>query len=164
MFEGQIRSLRRAFTSCPRSMSRFSPLLWSSLHRLLVLARIGASSWYKTLAGWHSSQMLGVPDGIHLVFLPPYSPELQPCERLWPLTNEAITNRHFKTLDELQEVQAQRCVTLQNNPIGIHHITFAPAGGLPCPHKRDLSGSKPLFPQTLLFVSLAHLRDISLRS
>ena len=75
-------------------------------------------------AGWHSSQMLGVPDGIHLVFLPPYSPELQPCERLWPLTNEAITNRHFKTLDELQEVQAQRCVTLQNNPIGIHHITF----------------------------------------
>ena len=75
-------------------------------------------------AGWHSSQMLRVPDGIHLVFLPPYSPELQPCERLWPLTNEAIANRYFKTLDELQEVQAQRCVTLQNNPIGIRHITF----------------------------------------
>jgi len=68
--------------------------------------------------------MLGVPDGIHLVFLPPYSPELQPCERLWPLTNEAITNRHFKTLDELQEVQVQRCVTRKPNPIGIHHITF----------------------------------------
>jgi hypothetical protein len=96
-----------------------------------------------------------------------FHPTHQSCseaQRLWPLTNEAITNRHFKTLDELQEVQAQRCVTLQNNPIGIHHITFAPAGGLPCPHKRDLSGSKPLFPQTLLFVSLAHLRDISLRS
>jgi len=75
-------------------------------------------------AGWHSSQMLRVPDGIHLVFLPPYSPELQPCERLWPLTNEAIANRYFKMLDELQEVQAQRCVTLQNIPIGIRHITF----------------------------------------
>ncbi len=75
-------------------------------------------------AGWHSSQTLVVPDGIHLVFLPPYSPELQPCERLWPLSNEAIANRHFKTLDELQEVQAQRCVTLQNNPISIRHITF----------------------------------------
>jgi len=28
-------------------------------------------------AGWHSSQTLVVPDGIQLVFLPPYSPELQ---------------------------------------------------------------------------------------
>jgi transposase len=75
-------------------------------------------------AGWHSSQMLVFPDGIHLVFLPPYSPELQPCERLWPLSNESIANRHFKTLDELQEVQAQRCVTLQNDPISIRHITL----------------------------------------
>ena len=47
-------------------------------HVVLVLDR----------AGCHSSQMLTVPDGIHLVFLPPYSPELQPAERLWPLTNE----------------------------------------------------------------------------
>lgn len=30
---------------CPRSVSRFSPLLWSILHRLLVPAQIGASSW-----------------------------------------------------------------------------------------------------------------------
>jgi transposase len=74
-------------------------------------------------AGWHSSQALAIPDGIHLVFLPPYSPELQPCERLWPLSNEAIANRHFKTLDELQEAQAQHCVTLQNDPIGIRHLT-----------------------------------------
>jgi hypothetical protein len=29
-----------------------------------------------------------------------------------------------QTLDELQEVQAQRCVTIQNDPIGIHHLTF----------------------------------------
>src|SRR6266487_982756 len=43
-------------------------------------------------------------------------------------------------------------------------ISLSSIGGLPCPHKRDLSGSKPLFPQTLLFVPLAHLRDISLRS
>jgi DDE superfamily endonuclease len=75
-------------------------------------------------AGWHSSQTLVVPDGIQLVFLPPYSPELQPCERLWPLSNEAIANRRFETLDELQEVQAQRCVALQNNPTCIRHATL----------------------------------------
>lgn len=74
-------------------------------------------------AGWHSSQTLTVPDGIHLIFLPPYSPELQPTERLWPLSNEAIANRHFQSLDELQEVQSQRCIVLQDNPMQIHAIT-----------------------------------------
>ena len=75
-------------------------------------------------AGWHSSQMLVIPDGIHLVFLPPYSPELQPCERLWPLSNEAIANRRFETLDELQEAQAERCVALQNDATCIRHATL----------------------------------------
>lgn len=75
-------------------------------------------------AGWHSSQMLVIPDGIHLVFLPPYSPELQPCERLWPLSNEAISNCRFETLDELQEAQAERCVALQNDATCIRHATL----------------------------------------
>ncbi len=82
-------------------------------HVVLVLDR----------AGWHSSRMLTVHDGIHLVFLPPYSPELQPAERLWPLTNEAIANRYFKTLDELQEIQARRCVMLQDDPTQICALT-----------------------------------------
>jgi hypothetical protein len=99
-------------------------------------------------AGWHSSQTLVIPHGIHLVFLPPYSPELQPCERLWPLSNEAIANRRFETLDELQEVQAERCLALQNNPTGIRHITLAPAGGLPRSPKVDGAISKPIFQQT----------------
>ena len=40
------------------------------------------------------------------------------------LSNEAIANRRFETLDELQEVQAQRCVALQNNPTCIRHATL----------------------------------------
>ncbi|GAC1349817.1 MAG: hypothetical protein NVSMB27_26470 [Ktedonobacteraceae bacterium] len=75
-------------------------------------------------AGWHESSKVVVPESIHLVFLPPYLPELQPCERLWPLSNEAIANRRFETLDELQEVQAERCVALQNDPTGICHTTL----------------------------------------
>jgi transposase len=77
-------------------------------------------------AGWHTSKQLTIPEGVHLVFLPPYSPELQPAERLWTLTNEAIVNRLFATLDELEEVQGQRCVTLQANPDLIRrHTLFA---------------------------------------
>lgn len=59
-------------------------------------------------AGWHKSGDVIVPEGIPFIFLPPYSPELQPCERLWPLANEAIANQHFQTLDELQEAQVRR--------------------------------------------------------
>jgi transposase len=67
-------------------------------------------------AGWHTSSDLEVPEGIDLLFLPPYSPELQPCERLWPLTNDGVANRFFQTLDDLETAQAQRCVMLQNQP------------------------------------------------
>ena len=34
-------------------------------------------------AGWHSSKTLCVPASITLVPLPPYSPELNPVERVW---------------------------------------------------------------------------------
>jgi transposase len=67
-------------------------------------------------AGWHTSRQLVVPEGIELVFLPPYSPQLQPAERLWPLSNEAICNRRFASIEELEEAQAQRCRQLSAQP------------------------------------------------
>jgi hypothetical protein len=64
------------------------------------------------LAGWHSSDLVEVPEGIHLVFTPSHSPELQPAERLWPLTNEAIANQPFQNLDHLEEAIYQRLQAL----------------------------------------------------
>jgi hypothetical protein len=52
-------------------------------------------------AGWHMSGQVELPEGIHLEALPAYSPELQPAERLWTLTDEGIANRHFGTIEEL---------------------------------------------------------------
>ena len=63
-------------------------------------------------AGWHQPAQLAVPDGLHLVFLPPYSPELQPAERLWPLTDEPLLNRTFTDVDALSDVLAERCRVL----------------------------------------------------
>ena len=63
-------------------------------------------------AGWHTEPGLAVPDGVRLVHLPPYSPELQPAERLWPLLDEPLVNRHFATLDEVDRVVARRCLDL----------------------------------------------------
>jgi transposase len=67
-------------------------------------------------AGWHKSHELQIPQGLHLLFLPSHSPEIQPAERLWPLTNEPLANRVLHTLDELELIQAERCRWLQAHP------------------------------------------------
>src|SRR5215208_6032873 len=68
-------------------------------------------------AGWHTAKKkLKVPEGIHLEFLPPHSPELQPAERLWPLSNEGVANCHFEEIEELEETVGQRCVALSDQP------------------------------------------------
>jgi transposase len=74
-------------------------------------------------AGWHTSVKLRVPEHVHLLFLPPYSPELQPAEHLWPLTNAALLNHHFETIEDLEEAQFARCVALQAHPDLIRSTT-----------------------------------------
>lgn len=64
-------------------------------------------------AGWHRSPHLRIPDGLHLVFLPAYSPELQPVERLWSLVDEPIVNRVVATLDDLADLLVARCQRLR---------------------------------------------------
>lgn len=74
-------------------------------------------------AGWHTAKKLEVPEGIHLEFLPSHSPELQPSERLWPLSNEGVANRHFETIDELEQTLSERCVSLADQPETIRSYT-----------------------------------------
>ncbi len=61
---------------------------------------------------------------MHLEFLPPRSPELQPAERLWPLANEAVANRHFEELDGLEEALVKRCVALLGQTELIRSLTL----------------------------------------
>jgi transposase len=63
-------------------------------------------------AGWHLSPDLKVPEGIHLVLMPSYSPELQPAERLWPLINEPLANQAFESIAEVEALVYQRCQRL----------------------------------------------------
>jgi transposase len=49
-------------------------------------------------AGWHTAGELRVPKNLSLVFLPPYSPELNPIERLWlHLRDNRLSHRVFQT-------------------------------------------------------------------
>ena len=63
-------------------------------------------------AGWHTEAGLMIPEGLRLVFLPPYSPELQPAETLWTLVDEPIVNKHIPTIEELEDIIGKRCVDL----------------------------------------------------
>jgi transposase len=47
------------------------------------------------------------------MWLPPYSPELPPAERLWELTDETVVNKRFETILEMEENQVQRCQQLR---------------------------------------------------
>ncbi len=67
-------------------------------------------------AGWHTSPNVIEPAGMRLLFQPAYSPELQPAEHLWQLSDQPLLNHYFATLDDLELVQAERCAWLIHHP------------------------------------------------
>jgi hypothetical protein len=75
-------------------------------------------------AGWHSSPQVQLPAGLHLEWLPASSPELQPAERLWPLTHEPLANRAFADLTALDAVLATQCVRLAEQPARVRAQTL----------------------------------------
>ena len=44
-----------------------------------------------------------LPGRVRIIDLPPYSPELNPCEQLWDLIKDEIGNRIFETVEALRE-------------------------------------------------------------
>ncbi|MBZ9753594.1 hypothetical protein K7W42_22460 [Deinococcus sp. HMF7604] len=82
---------------------------------------VGASADHHVLvvqdgAGFHVYAEQGPPTGIRAVTLPPYSPERQPAERLWALTDATVANQAFNTLDDFVQVLAERCAWLETQP------------------------------------------------
>lgn len=58
-------------------------------------------------AGWHGSKDLQVPDNIQIEPLPPYSPELNPVERLWrSLRRHVCRNQLFESEETLMDALA----------------------------------------------------------
>ena len=55
-------------------------------------------------AGWHKNKNIKLPENLRLLFLPPYSPELNPQEHLWDeLREKCFHNKTFANLDALEE-------------------------------------------------------------
>lgn len=64
-------------------------------------------------AGWHVAKDLTVPNNVTLHPLPPYSPELNPVERLWLwIKDHELSNRVYETKDDLWKAGMQSLANL----------------------------------------------------
>ncbi len=89
-------------------------------------------------AGFHlQSQLHAVPAGIHLLPLPPYSPELNPVEIMGDVIKDRIANTLWQTLEALEEAlgeelrpiyeSAERVRKLVSHPWLIHQLNATAA-------------------------------------
>jgi transposase len=63
-------------------------------------------------AGFHPKPGVHtLPEHVHVITLPPYSPELNPVENLWDLLRDEVCNQAFEKLSDLQK---RLTVALQN--------------------------------------------------
>ena len=72
---------------------------------------------------FHKAKELIIPDNIVLLFIPPYSPELNPSERIWHTLKRAFTNKLHKSLEQVSEflmIETQKL----NNEIVINICSF----------------------------------------
>ncbi len=57
-------------------------------------------------AGFHSTKKINVPDNIFLLNIPPYCPELNPCEKVWQHIRSRSKNQAFETMKNLKQCLA----------------------------------------------------------
>ena len=71
-------------------------------------------------AAWHTTDKLNVPKNVSLLHLPPYSPELNPAERVWEdMRKNDFHNRCYEGFDHIVDA----CCTAWNSMAGkVGHI------------------------------------------
>ena len=101
---------------CSALESKFNAITFGRFLRLLLRHRSKGKRMVIVLdnAKYHHARLLEPwlerhKDVLTLLFLPPYSPELNPIERVWKLARRLAThNRYFATLDSLIEAVSER--------------------------------------------------------
>jgi transposase len=80
-------------------------------------------------AGFHSTKNIEVPDNIYLLRIPPYNPELNPCEQIWQYIKNRFKNQRFETMQERREWLHNTVYQMQEQTIksitGNHHYLNA---------------------------------------
>ncbi len=69
-------------------------------------------------ASWHRSKSLKFQENITIIYLPPYSPELNPVERLWQyIKHNTLRNRVYDTIGLLEDVVCNFIVSISSTTI-----------------------------------------------
>ena len=66
---------------------------------------------------FHKAHKLRIPDNIALLFIPPYSPELNPAEKIWWKMKRAFSGKLHKTLDIVSEFIKTEVYILTNDRV-----------------------------------------------
>jgi hypothetical protein len=78
-------------------------------------------------AGWHHARGLRIPRYMKLLFLPPYSPELNPAELLWEhLRENHFANHAYETLAEVEDVLCEAVRNLMDDTAAVKSMTLFP--------------------------------------
>jgi len=76
-------------------------------------------------AGWHIAHDLEVPARMHLEFVPPHSPELNPVEPIWDYVREHYTGNHvFTTLGRVEGRLCHAFHALDATPTLVRSLTL----------------------------------------
>jgi transposase len=65
-------------------------------------------------ASIHKTQKLVVPSNVKMIFLPPYSPELNPAEKIWQKFKRAFSNKLFDNIEQMDEFISELARSLDN--------------------------------------------------
>jgi transposase len=89
-----------------REASTFSADTFGDFIRYLLQSTRGKIYLILDNASWHKAQALrelfsANQDRIVRIFLPPYSPELNPVERVWRITRRQVTHNRYFQSDEI---------------------------------------------------------------
>lgn len=66
---------------------------------------------------FHKAKWLKIPENIVLIFLPPYSPELNPAEKIWWLIKQEFACKTFESLKKLSDYLCLVVQKLINNDV-----------------------------------------------
>ena len=79
---------------------------------------------------FHKVAKLKIPTNIRLLFIPPYSPELNPAEKIWWRMKRAFSGKLHKTLDEVSDFINSEVQRLTKETVmsicGYEYITDCP--------------------------------------
>jgi transposase len=98
-------------------LAAFAEQLEPGIHAVLVLDQ----------AGWHGAKRLEVPKNVTLLHLPPYSPELNPVERVWLYLRERfLSHRVLKDHQAILDAACHAWNTLATETGRLKSLTAYP--------------------------------------